>query len=333
MKFIVSTKEIITKYVALGLAVLLLVTSIIAVTFGVKNHKNSKLVDELEAQLVKEEEIYNEKASQYDKLNAEKGAEAESYKNELNEQKETIDKLNKKIDELNKKLAAKGEEKETTKKTENKPIKPIPSKGTKVYLTFDDGPSPYTTKILDTLDKYGVKATFFVVNGKYNKVMKDIVNRGHAIGLHTYTHDYSKVYSSDKAYFEDLQKIADVVKKETGVDTKIMRFPGGSSNTISKKYSKGIMTRLAKSVEEKGYTYFDWNCMNGDADGANTTQKQLQYCSQFPKGSKNVVVLMHDNKKATMEALPKIIEFYRDCGMEFAVLTPETQVYRHPIYN
>lgn len=89
---------------------------------------------------------------------------------------------------------------------------PISSIGKTVYLTFDDGPSQYTSEILDILDDYGVKATFFVVNGKYNHIMKDIVDRGHQIGLHCYKHVYSEVYESDEAYFKDLEKISNVVK-------------------------------------------------------------------------------------------------------------------------
>lgn len=209
----------------------------------------------------------------------------------------------------------------------------IPSAGKTVYLTFDDGPSIYTKEILDTLDKYGVKATFFVVNGKQNHLMKEIVNRGHQIGLHTYTHKYDVLYKSEQAYFDDLNKINEVVKAETGVETKLIRFPGGSSNAISKKYSKGLMTKLTASVTEKGYYYYDWNCTNGDAEGAKTVTDQLRYCSKFPRGASEIVVLMHDNKKLTAQSLPYIIEYYKACGMEFGILTPEVTGAHHPIYN
>ena len=222
-----------------------------------------------------------------------------------------------------------------TENTNKGPVIPpiVDAKGKTVYLTFDDGPSIYTKQILDILDEYGVKATFFVVNGKYNHLMKDIVNRGHQIGLHAYVHKYDIVYKSEQAYFDDLNKINEVVKAETGVETKLIRFPGGGSNVISKKYSKGLMTKLTASVAEKGYYYFDWNCTNGDAEGAKTISDQLNYCSKFPKSANNIIVLMHDNKKLTMESLPYIIEYYKACGMEFGVLTPETPPAHHPIYN
>lgn len=209
----------------------------------------------------------------------------------------------------------------------------VDAKGKTVYLTFDDGPSIYTKQILDILDKYGVKATFFVVNGKHNYLMKDIVNRGHQIGLHAYVHKYDVVYQSEQAYFDDLNKINEVVKTETGIETKLIRFPGGGSNVISKKYSKGLMTKLTASVTEKGYYYFDWNCTNGDAEGAKTISDQLSFCSKFPRSANNIIVLMHDNKKLTMESLPYIIEYYKACGMEFGILTPETPPAHHPVYN
>ena len=237
-------------------------------------------------------------------------------------------------------------EKSTEIPTEPKPTEPprdlnkdpiippiVDAKGKTVYLTFDDGPSIYTKEILDTLDKYGVKATFFVVNGKQNHLMKEIVNRGHQIGLHTYTHRYDVLYKSEQAYYDDLNKINEVVKNETGVETKLIRFPGGSSNAISKKYSKGLMTKLTASVVENGYYYYDWNCTNGDAEGAKTVTDQLRYCSKFPRSANEIVVLMHDNKKLTAQSLPYIIEYYKACGMEFGILTPEVTGAHHPVHN
>lgn len=333
----VITKSDLIKYIALALAMILLISTVV---LGVKNNNKNEEIEKLNSQLASGEQLLCEKQSEKDALEEEKNNLDKSYKDKLNNQKDEnesiIDELNKKIDELNKKLSSKKSSKETTtKKSTKEPTMPTPvsSIGKTVYLTFDDGPSQYTPEILDILDKYGVKATFFVVNGKYNSVMKDIVDRGHQIGLHCYKHVYSEVYASDEAYFKDLKKISDVVKKQTGVETKIIRFPGGGSNTISKKYSKGIMTRLTKSVVEKGYSYFDWNCSNGDADGANTVVKQVINCSQFPRGEKKIVVLMHDNKEITMKSLPKIIEYYKACGMEFGVLTESTEFTNHRVFN
>lgn len=321
-------KSAILRMTIFILSLLLIVSSVTAVCYGVKYRNSTREVSKLNGEINDNSSAYDSKVSEYESYKNEKESEVQSYEDKLSEKDSKIDELNKKIDSLNKQLAAK-------KATTQKPVVPpaIPSGGKTVYLTFDDGPSQYTLKILDILDSYGVKATFFVINGKYNSTMKDIVNRGHQIALHTYSHNYKAIYSSDEAYYSDLQKISDVVYSQTGVRTNIIRFPGGSSNGVSKKYSKGIMTRLSKSILEKGYIYFDWNCTNGDADGANTVSKQLNYCSQFPKSANNIVVLMHDSKESTMNALPKIIEYYKSCGMNFGVITSSTPPVRHNITN
>lgn len=324
----------IIKYVSVFLAVILLITSVV---FGVKNSRTKQENEQLSSQLAEKESILEEKLSENEALSEKNSDIDKLYMSalELNEEQENVIKdLNEQLDKVKKELK-KNNKKETTTKTDTDARLPTPvqAKDKTVYLTFDDGPCHLTPQVLDILDKYNVKATFFVVNGKYNSVMKDIVNRGHAIGLHCYNHTYSEVYASDEAYFKDLKKISDVVKKETGVEPNIIRFPGGSSNTVSKNYSKGIMTRLTKSVTEKGYAYFDWNCYNGDADGVTSVTKMVQNCSQYPKSAKNIVVLMHDNKQATVNALPKIIEYYKSCGMSFGVLTNDMPAVHHSVNN
>ncbi len=336
MEIKVVTKSEIIKYVAVVLAFVLLITSFV---FGVKNNNTKQQNEQLSSQLAENELLLEEKISENKILHEENSSLEKLYKDALdvnNYQKSVVEDLNKQIEKLEKELSKKNKGKETTtKKKENDAVfpEPIPAKEKTVYLTFDDGPCQFTTEILDILDKYNVKATFFVVNGKYNSVMKDIVDRGHKIGLHCYKHVYSEIYASDEAYYKDLKKISDVVKKETGVEADIIRFPGGGSNTISKKYSKDIMTRLTKSVTEKGYAYFDWNCYNGDADGVKSVVKQVENCSKFPRDAKNIVVLMHDNKEATVKALPKIIEYYKSCGMTFGVLQKDTKFNNHTVYN
>lgn len=205
-----------------------------------------------------------------------------------------------------------------------------------IYLTFDDGPSQYTPEILDILDKYGIKATFFVINTKYNKYMKDIVDRGHTIALHSYSHDYYKIYASETAYYNDLQAISDVVYNETGVRTNIMRFPGGGSNTISRKASEGIMSKVTKGVQEKGYHYFDWNVSSGDADGNNIAVEILtEKCKNVPNYTNTIVVLMHDTKmkRTTVDALPEIIENYKEMGYKFSAIDSTTPPVHHKVNN
>lgn len=205
-----------------------------------------------------------------------------------------------------------------------------------VYLTFDDGPSKNTPQILTLLQKYGIGATFFVINGKYNSYMKDIVNAGSAIALHSYSHKYPEIYSSEKAFLDDLEKIHNLVKSETGVDTRIIRFPGGSSNTISRKYCRGIMTNLVKDTEEAGYIYFDWNCDNGDAGGKNVSADyQIKKATKYSKNAKNIVILMHDIDicGVNLDALSAIIDFYQSEGADFGIITENSPRVRHKVNN
>lgn len=212
----------------------------------------------------------------------------------------------------------------------------LPKSDITVYLTFDDGPSKNTPQILSLLQKYGIGATFFVINGKYNNYMKDIVNSKSTIALHSYSHKYPEIYSSEKAFLDDLEKIHDLVKAETGVDTKIIRFPGGSSNTISRKYCKGIMTNLVKDTEQSGYIYFDWNCDNGDAGGKNlSADYQIKKATKYSKNAKNIVILMHDIDicGVNLDALSGIIDFYQAEGAHFGVITENSPRVCHKVNN
>ena len=126
-----------------------------------------------------------------------------------------------------------------------------------MYLTFDDGPSVHTARLLDILDKYGVKATFFVTNQfpAYEHMIGETYRRGHTIALHTYKHVYRDVYASEAAYYQDLEMIKNIVVRQTGVAPTIVRFPGGTSNTVSRNYCRGIMSSLVESIGYYGYMY------------------------------------------------------------------------------
>lgn len=220
-----------------------------------------------------------------------------------------------------------------TKKT-TKPTKA--PKGKLAYLTFDDGPSENTFAILDILDEYNIKATFFVIGKeKMGKQYKEIVKRGHAIALHTYSHSYKKIYKSEAAFYKDLEKIRTLVKKETGVDTKIFRFPGGSSNTISKKYSKGLMKKLIASSAKKGYIYHDWNVDSGDGGATNLKkEKLLSNIKRDCKGRDVIDVLMHDSgktKQTTVEALRDIIDYLKSEGYKFLPIDEGSEPVRHKL--
>ncbi len=212
------------------------------------------------------------------------------------------------------------------------------------YLTFDDGPSTaVTTRILETLQKYNAKATFFVANGSKSMLTK-IKDGGHAIGLHTDTHDYD-IYKSKEAYFKDLNAISDKVYAAVGIRSKIIRFPGGSSNTVSKSRCKGIMSVLVEEVERQGYAYFDWNVDSNDAnaskmqviDGKKRTPKATIVNSVLnsAKGKDKICVLMHDIavKTTTADALPEIIEGLRDMGYRFEALTTSSPVFHMKVNN
>lgn len=204
------------------------------------------------------------------------------------------------------------------------------------YLTFDDGPSDNTLKILDILDSYGIKATFFVVGTAKTEYMPQIVTRGHAIGLHSTTHNYSTIYADVNSYLADIQQISDIVYNTTGVRSNIIRFPGGSSNMVSAQYCKGIMSDLTVRMPQLGYSYYDWNVSSGDASAARVPAATIvNNVLKGAKGKNSICVLMHDTgaKTTTVEALPAIIEGLDAMGFRFAPLTAEVYGYHQAVNN
>ena len=209
-----------------------------------------------------------------------------------------------------------------TKPTE--PVHPGEPSGRTIYLTFDDGPAKYTEKLLKVLEKYDVKATFFVVKTARLDLLDDIVAGGHAIGMHSVTHEYSQIYKSDEAFFDDLYAMQDIIYQHTGVKTTLMRFPGGSSNGISKKYNEGIMSRLVKEVEARGFQYFDWNVNSKDAEDARTAEEVYRNVVQSIGKKQNSVVLQHDIKSFSVDAVEMIIRWGLENGYTFKALTPDS---------
>lgn len=203
-----------------------------------------------------------------------------------------------------------------------------------IYLTFDDGPHEGTTNvILDILKEEKVKATFFVTNNGPDSLIKRAYEEGHTVALHTATHDYAKVYASEKAYFDDLKIVHDRVQRITGEDAKIIRFPGGSSNTVSRNYSKGIMTLLVSEVVKRGYHYFDWNISSGDAGAVHTKEKVYNNVISALSKKRANVVLMHDTKTYTRDALRDIIRYGKNHGYEFKAITYDTPMVVHRVSN
>lgn len=204
-----------------------------------------------------------------------------------------------------------------------------------IYLTFDDGPGPYTEKLLDILDRYNVKATFFVTgyDDRYNDVLKKEYEKGHTIGLHSFSHNYGLIYSSVDNYLNDLLKIQDKVKRYTGFESKIVRFPGGSSNTVSKKYAPGIMSELTNKLNEMGYKYYDWNILSGDAGETTDPNVIVKNVTNAIKENKENMVLMHDIKPYTVDAIERIIHYGLTNGYTFAPITMDTKEVHHSINN
>ncbi len=203
-----------------------------------------------------------------------------------------------------------------------------------VYLTFDDGPGAHTERLLNLLDKYNVKATFFVVNNsKYNYLIGEEARRGHAVGVHSYTHNYKTIYTSVDAYKDDFNKMNNIIEQQTGSRAKIFRFPGGASNTVSKKYKKGIMTELTKLMTSEGYYYFDWNVSSGDADGNPTKEKTVKNVINGMRTHSNAVILMHDIHKSTVDAMEEILKYGTENGFTFKVLDVDSPKVRHRVNN
>ena len=181
----------------------------------------------------------------------------------------------------------------------------------KVYLTFDDGPSIYTKDILDVLKRYNVKATFFVTgmnSQQYGDYYQEILDNGHSLGIHTYSHVYNDVYNSLDSFVEDFNKMRNLIYQQTGEEITLYRFPGGSGNNV---VSASVREEILAWLEEEGIQYYDWNVSSGDAEKqATSPQKIAQNCIEGVKNCNTAIVLLHDagGKKSTIEALPLIIE-------------------------
>ncbi|MDF2612344.1 MAG: polysaccharide deacetylase [Clostridia bacterium] len=197
------------------------------------------------------------------------------------------------------------------------------------YLTFDDGPSKNTVKILDFLKANGVKATFFVV-GDYNQeaIYKRIVEEGHTLAVHSNTHKYNEIYKNVDSFMKDIHDLRDMLQRMTGVRPSVLRFPGGSNNNISKKHSGfDIMEQIIPKIQKDGFAYFDWNVDSGDANKANE-DKQIIVDTVLSQSKDKVhaIILMHDAavKTSTVEALPQIVQELRKQGFIFKELTSES---------
>ena len=198
-----------------------------------------------------------------------------------------------------------------------------------VCLTFDDGPSKTTPEVLAALDAAGVHGTFFVVatgyNEKYLPLLTQAAAAGHQIALHSATHQYSNIYASTDAFWQDIRTLRQALEPYvdvTAIDW--LRFPGGSTNTVSHRYGgNGIMKTLKAQAEDKGYHWIDWNVCAEDATASHPDAAQiLRNIRRDADGQDTCVVLLHDTKATgqTVKALPDMIAYFREQGYNFCTI-------------
>jgi peptidoglycan/xylan/chitin deacetylase (PgdA/CDA1 family) len=203
-----------------------------------------------------------------------------------------------------------------------------------IYLTFDDGPGPYTEELLDILAAYNVKATFFVtcLNPEYEDMVGRAYREGHSIGVHSATHNYYQIYGSEQAYFDDFNAAQAMIYRQTGAYAQIFRFPGGSSNTVS-NFNPGIMSRLSRSMQDMGYQYYDWNVTSGDAGETTSTNEIMENIIDGCAGKKYSIVLQHDIKDYSVAAVERVIIWGLRNGYTFRALDLTSPTAHHRIAN
>lgn len=198
-----------------------------------------------------------------------------------------------------------------------------------VCLTFDDGPSPNTQPLLDILAQEKVPATFFVcaqeINRDYLPLIRSIVQQGNQVAMHSASHQYAKIYQSPEAFWQDIKDLRQALEPYLSLgDLTWLRFPGGSTNTVSHKYGgSGIMKTLKAQTEEKGWHWIDWNVCGEDATAAHPDADQiLRNIQEDAKDLATCVVLLHDTKATgqTVQALPQIIQWFREEGYTFCTV-------------
>lgn len=194
------------------------------------------------------------------------------------------------------------------------------------YLTFDDGPSKVTERILDVLEQYKVKATFFVTGQMASnnpKTLKAIYDAGHSIGNHSFSHDYNVVYDSAESFKNEVLGCKNAIDNALGFEYKnlVFRYPGGYTS-LTDENTKSAYTNV---LGELGYKYIDWSCLTGDSNVTDPTPEYLMNTLKYGIGNTktgDIVVLMHDSgaKEITADVLPQVIEYLYESGFQFGVL-------------
>ncbi len=198
------------------------------------------------------------------------------------------------------------------------------------YITFDDGPSNLTDKILDILEENDARATFFLIGNQINDNTKGTLERlikdGNQIGAHTYSHEAGEIYESADSYYNDIMKAEKAILQNTGIAPLVYRFPWGSSNAYIKPYRKEIIGRLAV----KGLKYCDWNVSGEDSVGRPSASQIIANVRSNYSQYSEPVILLHDSATSTqtVEALPTIIEMYKEAGYGFGTISERSKIYQ-----
>ncbi len=205
----------------------------------------------------------------------------------------------------------------------------VPEDGEKiVYLTFDDGPSVVTGEILDVLKEKGVPATFFVIGATTERgkgLYQRIVDEGHALGIHSYSHRYQEIYESADAYLADFDRLSEHLDNIVGVKPTIFRFPGGSQNTFA---SPEVLQEIKEEMNKRGCVWFDWNALaKDDKSSATPAQEMFDNVVSAAGEKEKILILLHDDALRTTaaECVSMLIDHYQGLGYRFEALTAETE--------
>ena len=203
--------------------------------------------------------------------------------------------------------------------------------GKTIYLTFDDGPGKYTERLLKTLERNNVHVTFFVTGAfpVYEDMIKKEYEAGHSIGIHTFSHDFDSIYKDADAFWKDIGKMQEVVVRQTGHPTNLMRFAGGSSNTVGVWQTPGIMELLVKQAPGKGFQYFDWNVSSGDGAAEGDSAMVISRITSQIQNYDQSVVLCHDTKEYTVIAMEYLIPWLLDNGYTISPLSFDSEPAHH----
>lgn len=297
------------RFVPLIFAILL---SLSTVCVAKSVHLSNRL-ELAQAAAEQERALRNQAASELEKAQNDN----QSLKDRLSSLDSQIEDLKKENQKLQQKYAQATRQKASTQ-----------DKGKVAYLTFDDGPSIYTDQLLDALRASGVHATFFVVGtnvAKYPDIVRKAQSDGNAVGIHCYNHAYSVIYASQTAFFDDYSRMQKLLADTLGTYSSICRFPGGTANTVSDHYGGAhFMQNILPQVISMGITPFDWNVSAGDAEGpALSADKVTANIVNQAKKYNHPVILCHDIKKTTVEAIPSVIRQLKDLGYEFDLLSTD----------